>query len=77
MNILKHIICCAALCSTVAMAQENYTVSGVILNELREPVADAVLTAPGKSLVRTASDGSFVMHNLSKWSVIRVQAKGF
>ena len=77
MNKLKHIICCAALCSTVAMAQENYKVSGVILNDLQEPVADAIVLAPGKAMVRTASDGSFTMENLSKWTVLRVQAKGF
>ena len=77
MNTLKNILCCAALCSTVAMAQEKYTVSGVILNDLKEPVADAVVTVPGRNVVRTGSDGSFSIANLPKWATLHIQAKGF
>lgn len=77
MNTLKNILCCAALCSSVSMAQETYTVSGVILNDQKEPVADAVILVPGRTMVRTESDGAFIIDNLPKWATLRVQADGF
>ena len=77
MNTLKYILCSAAICSSVAVAQETYTVRGVVLNDQKEPVADAVVSALGHGMVRTESDGSFEMQNLAKWTTVRVQAKGF
>lgn len=77
MNTLKYILCSAALCSSVAVAQETYTVSGVILNDQKEPVADAIVSAWGHGMMRTDADGAFEMKGLTKWTTVRVQAKGF
>ncbi len=78
MNIYKYILCSAALCSTIAFAQEQkYSVSGVILNDQKEPVADAIVTCPGHGLVRTDAEGKFSFKNVDKWTTVRVQAKGF
>ncbi|MBE6332398.1 MAG: SusC/RagA family TonB-linked outer membrane protein [Bacteroidales bacterium] len=77
MNTLKYILCSAAICSTVAVAQESYTVSGVVLDDQNNPVADAVVSSIGHGMVRTNNDGSFEMQNLAKWATVRIQANGF
>lgn len=77
MNTLKYILCSAAICSTVAVAQESYTVSGVVLDDQNNPVADAVVSSIGHGMVRTDNDGSFEMQNLAKWATVRIQANGF
>lgn len=51
--------------------------SGVILNDQHEPVAEAVVICPGHGLVRTDSDGKFSFNQVSKWTTIKIQAKGF
>ncbi len=72
-------MCCTALCSSLAWAQkaETYTVSGVILNDQLQPVADAIVSCPGHKVVRTEADGSFRLVNVEKWGTVRVQAQGF
>ena len=79
MNIFKYIMCSAALCSGLAFAQqtETYTVSGVILNDQLQPVADAIVTCPGHGLVRTDENGAFKFTGVEKWSTVKVQAQGF
>jgi len=79
MNVLKNILCSAALCSGMAFAQtsETYTVSGVILNDQLQPVADAIVSCPGHGLVRTEADGKFELKDVEKWVAVRVQAQGF
>lgn len=77
MNTLKYILCSTALCSSLVMAQERYNVSGVILNDLHEPVVDAIVTCPGHGLVRTDADGKFSFSDVEKWTTVKIQAKGF
>lgn len=60
------------------MAQTTgYTVSGVVLDDLCQPVEDAIVTVPGHGLVRTDNTGKFQFKNVEKWNTIRIQAKGF
>ncbi|MBP5680456.1 MAG: SusC/RagA family TonB-linked outer membrane protein [Bacteroidales bacterium] len=77
MNTLRYILCSSVLCSSVALAQEKYSVSGVILNDQNQPVADAVISVPGRVMVRTESDGSFTFENLDKWTTLRIKANGY
>lgn len=77
MNTIKYILCSAALCASVASAQETYSVSGVILDDQKQPVAGAVVSALGHAMVRTDSVGAFSMQGVAKWATVRVQAQGF
>ncbi len=79
MNIFKYIMCSTALCSGMVLAQqaETYTVSGVILNDRLQPVADAIVSCPGHEMVRTDADGKFSFKNVEKWGTVHVQAQGF
>lgn len=88
MNTLKYILPIAlSAAGVVGYAQETSTasvtdqqtfdVSGVILDDNRQPVADAILTSPGHKIVRTDADGKFTCTAMSKWAVVHVQAQGF
>ena len=63
--------------TSLAVAQNDITIKGVVLDDKQQPVADAILACPGHMLVRTAEDGSFQMSKLSEWEVVKVQAAGF
>ena len=70
----------AVLClgSSLAMAQEaTYSVKGVVLDDQRQPVSNAVITVPGHGLVRCEEDGSFVIHQAEQWLNVRIQAQGY
>lgn len=69
-----------ALClgSSLALAQEaTYSVKGVVLDDQKQPVSNAVITVPGHGLVRCQEDGSFQIEAAEKWLNVRVQAQGF
>lgn len=70
----------AALClgSSLAMAQEaTHSVKGVVLDDQKQPVSNAVITVPGHGLVRCDEDGSFEIKAAEKWLNVRIQAQGY
>lgn len=78
MNLIKYILSAAIVANTTAViAQDTYNISGYILNDQKEPVADAIVICPGKGLVRTDAEGKFSFSGVEKWAVVKVQAKGF
>lgn len=66
---------------SVAYAQEQaaqgYTISGVVYNQQKQPVADAVITTSGHGIVRTDEQGRFEMKNLKQWASVKVTADGY
>lgn len=67
-----------SLTSTLAMAQEaTYSIKGVVLDDLKQPVGNAVITVPGHGLVRCGEDGSFEIKGAEQGLNVRIQAQGF
>lgn len=67
-----------SLISSLAMAQEaTYSVKGMVLDDQKQPVSNAVITVPGHGLVRCAEDGSFEIKAAEQWLNVRIQAQGY
>ena len=61
-----------------ALAQESTcSIKGIVLDDQRQPVANAVITVPGHGLVRCAEDGTFEIKAAERWLNVRVQAQGY
>ncbi|HET9569963.1 MAG TPA: SusC/RagA family TonB-linked outer membrane protein [Bacteroidales bacterium] len=63
------------LISTLSVSAE--TLKGKVLSSDKKPVTDAVVSFPGAKNVRTATDGSFTLENVSPEGTITIWADGY
>ncbi len=88
--LFKYSLCCLALAGGVAMAQQpatagtekkasagKYNLSGIVYDEANQPVADAIISTPGHSIVRTDEFGRFELADLQAWANVKVSADGY
>ncbi len=76
-NTIKKWILCLAMPMVFTMGAYAQKLSGHVFSSTNQPVVDAVITSPGCSTVRSASDGSFTIEGVAKGNPVTVMHDGF
>ncbi|MBR7066187.1 MAG: SusC/RagA family TonB-linked outer membrane protein [Prevotella sp.] len=76
-NTIKKWILCLALPVVFTLGTHAQKLSGYVFSSANQPVVDAIITSPGCSTVRSASDGSFTIEGVAKGNPVTVMHDGF
>ncbi|MBO4851802.1 MAG: SusC/RagA family TonB-linked outer membrane protein [Prevotella sp.] len=74
---IKKLILCLAWTLMAAVGAQAQKVNGHVLSSTNQPVADAIVTSPGCTAVRTADDGSFSIEGVKKGAPVTIWHDGF
>ena len=68
-NIKRFVLCLSlsAVFTTDGFAQK---LTGRVVNSANQPIADVVITSPGCTTTRSASDGTFAMDSVKAGAIV-------
>lgn len=75
-NIKRFVLCLSlsAVFTTDGFAQK---LTGRVVNSANQPIADVVITSPGCTTTRSASDGTFAMDSVKAGAIVSFRHEGF
>lgn len=76
-NNMKKLMICLAMAMAWAWGAHAQTINGHVFTSTNQPVVDAIVTSPGCTAARTASDGSFTIEGVGKGGSIAVWHDGY